>query len=138
MIVLLSDLLTPVEDLKPRLGFLRSQGHEVVLLRVLDPAEIDFTFSKSSTFIDMETGKDLYIDPVLARERYQAKFNAHAAEVGRACRDLGIDLFQIATSRPLELVLFDFLQARTHLGRVSHRPGHRAASTGAAGEGGRG
>ena len=63
MVVLISDLLAPVEMLRSRLGYLRSQGHEVVLLRVLDPAELNFTFQKATTFVDVETGKGSpYID----------------------------------------------------------------------------
>src|SRR3954454_12290805 len=46
MIVLISDLLAPVDSLRQQLGFLRSQGHEVVIMRVLDPAEMDFGFDK--------------------------------------------------------------------------------------------
>ncbi len=47
MVVLISDLLAPIERLQTNLGYLRSQGHEVVLLRVLDPAELEFTFDKA-------------------------------------------------------------------------------------------
>ena len=67
LVVLLSDLLADTETLRARLGFLRSQGHEVVLLRVLDPAELEFYFDKPAMFIDMESGRDLYVDPTSAR-----------------------------------------------------------------------
>src|SRR5438094_8620358 len=49
MVVLISDLLAPTELLRARLGYLRSQGHEVVLLRVLDPAELEFSFDNAAT-----------------------------------------------------------------------------------------
>ena len=129
LIVLISDLMAPPQDLRPRLAFLRSRGHEVVVLRLLDPAEIDFSYQKPSMFVDLETGQEHYIDPHFAREEYLTRFKAHAQQVERDCRELGIDIFQISTARPLELVLFDFLQARVHLGRASHRPGHHAAAT---------
>src|SRR5215212_7320108 len=58
MVVLISDLLARTELLRTHLGYLRSQGHEVVLLRVLDPAELDFKFDKAATFVDMESGRD--------------------------------------------------------------------------------
>jgi uncharacterized protein (DUF58 family) len=128
MIVLISDLLTPPEVLAPRLGFLRSQGHEVVLLRVLDPAEIDFSFDKAANFVDLETGKDLYIDPIAARAQYQANFQKHASAVEATCRDLGIDLYTLSTDRPLELALFDFLHSRLHAGRTVARARGRAAA----------
>jgi uncharacterized protein (DUF58 family) len=121
MIVLISDLLTPVEVLRTRLGFLRSQGHEVVILRVLDPAEIDFGFDKAATFVDLESGRDLYIDPNMARGMYKANFAKHAEGLEKMCRDLGVALHGLPTSRPLELALFDFLQSRAHAGRLVNR-----------------
>ena len=42
LIILISDVLAPTEALQTRLGYLRSRGHDVVVLRVLDPAEMDF------------------------------------------------------------------------------------------------
>jgi uncharacterized protein (DUF58 family) len=135
MVVLISDMLAPVDLLKSPLGYLRSQGHEVVLLRVLDPAEIDFAFDKAATFVDAETGKDLYIDPTLARAEYREKFSRHAAAVEQVCRELGIDYYLMSTAQPLELGLFDFLQARGRAGRRMVRPGHRAPAGGATGGG---
>lgn len=126
MVVLVSDLLADAAALRTRLGFLRSQGHEVVILRVLDPTEIDFTFEKPSTFIDIESGRDLYVDPEAARAQYTANFKRHEADVQRTCRELGIGLYQLSTARPLELALFDFIQSRLHLGRGSARTGSRA------------
>jgi uncharacterized protein (DUF58 family) len=123
MLVLISDLLANLEALRSRLGYLRSQGHEVVLLRVLDPAEVDFTFKQAATFVDAETTRELYVDPTFARQQYQSRFNAHAAEIQRTCSDLGIDFYQLLTSQPLELALFDFLQSRLHAGRQVARSG---------------
>jgi uncharacterized protein (DUF58 family) len=130
MVVLISDLLAPTELLKTRLGYLRSQGHEVVLLRVLDPAELEFTFAKPAVFVDMESGRDLYIDPDAARAQYRRNFARHADELARTCRDLGIDFYALPTSQPLELALFDFLQARQRTGRRLFRAGNSAAGSG--------
>jgi uncharacterized protein (DUF58 family) len=129
MIVLISDLLAPVDSLRQQLGYLRSQGHEVVLMRVLDPAELDFAFDKAATFVDIETGRDLYVDPALARPQYVENFSRHAAEIEQICRELGISFHQLPTSQPLELTLFDFLQSRMHGGRQTVRAANRAASS---------
>jgi uncharacterized protein (DUF58 family) len=123
MLVLISDLLSPLAQLRNKLGYLRSQGHEVVILRVLDPAELEFSFKQAATFVDVESGRDLYVDPAIARQQYQTKFAQHAAEIQRTCSDLGIDFHQLLTSNPLELALFDFLQSRLHAGRQVVRSG---------------
>jgi len=129
MVVLISDLLAPADSLRHQLRYLRSQGHEVILLRVLDPAELAFNFETPSTFVDMETGKDLYIDPTLARAQYLANFTRHSQEIERLCRELGISYHQMSTSRPLELAMFDFVQARLHAKRQVLRTGNRAPTS---------
>lgn len=128
MVVLISDLLTPIDTLKKHLGYLRSQGHEVVLMRVLDPSELEFTFDTPANFIDVETNKELYIDPQNAREQYKSRFAAHAVDLQRLCQGQGIDLYQLSTSQPLELALFDVLQSRLHAGRQVVRATNRAAN----------
>ncbi len=112
LVVLISDLLAPIEDLRGKLGYLRSRGHEVLVLRVLDPAEVDFTFTAPGMFHDVESGRTIYVDPATAKADYQERFTAHANELREVCVSLGIDLTQLTTSRPLELALFDLLQAR--------------------------
>jgi uncharacterized protein (DUF58 family) len=125
LIILISDLLAPTDLLRTRLGYLRSRGHDVVVLRILDPAEANFTFTTPAMFLDVESGREIYIDPTEARAEYLRRFAIHAAEIHRACVDLGIEYEQITTDRPIELVLFDLLKARMRRGR---RPGHRTSS----------
>ncbi|HEY1068602.1 MAG TPA: DUF58 domain-containing protein [Pirellulales bacterium] len=133
LIVLLSDLLAPVERLEKQLGYLRTQGHEVAVLRVLDPAEVDFPFQQPAMFYDVESGRDLYIDPQFAREQYRTNFNQHAAALKEVCQRLGVDVYDLQTDRPLEAALFDLLHARLRRGRpVARRSGPgRSASGGA-------
>jgi uncharacterized protein (DUF58 family) len=130
LVVLLSDMLAPVQELEKRLGYLRSQGHEVVILRVLDPAEIDFPFGEEAMFFDLETGRELYVDPRAARQRYQQRFAEHAAGLKGACSRLGIDLYDLPTDRPLDMALFDLLSGRMRRGRqVARRHGPANAAT---------
>lgn len=117
LVVLLSDLLAPLEALETRLGYLRARGHEVVVMRVLDPAEVDFPFQEAAMFHDVESGRELYVDPSLARERYRQRFDEHAEGLSRVCNKLGIDFSVLPTDRPLELALFDFLSTRLRRGR---------------------
>jgi uncharacterized protein (DUF58 family) len=130
LVVLISDLLAPSHELRPNLGYLRSRGHEVVVLRLLDPAELDFTFAAPGMFQDLETGRQLYIDPQAARVEYQRRFAQHATELKRMCIDLGIDFTELTIDRPLELALFDLLQARLRRGRrlIRHSPHRRRAA----------
>jgi len=126
LVILISDLLAPLDELPLRLGHLRARGHDVVILRVLDPAELEFPFTAAGIFHDVESGRTLYVDPAVARAEYQRKFAAHAADLKQACVEQGIDFAQFTIDRPLELVLFDLLQARMRRGRKTVR--HRARS----------
>lgn len=135
LVVLLSDLLAPLETIETKLGYLRSRGHEVVVMRVLDPAEVEFPFQEAALFQDVESGRELYVDPQLARERYRQRFSEHAAGLARACNKLGIDLMDLVTDRPLELALFDFLATRLRRGRQIAR--RTSAARGSTAGGGR-
>ena len=121
LVVLISDLLAPIETLQTQLGYLRSRGHEVVVLRMLDPAELEFQLAEPALFLDLESGRELYIDPAVARRDYQARFQAHDEAIGTICRDLGIEYSRLPTDRPLELALFDFVRLRTHGGESGLR-----------------
>ena len=123
LVVLLSDFLTPIETLETNLGYLRLRGHEVVAVRILDPAETDFSIGEPAMFHDLESGRDLYVDPETARADYLKRFAEHSAAINTACGRLGIDLFTIATDRPLELALYDFLNVRRRRGRQIVRRG---------------
>lgn len=112
MVVLVSDLLAPLDDVTRQLGYLRSRGHEVVVLRTLDPAEIDFNLGDAAMFRDVESGRELYVDPAAARREYLERFRQHDEALRRACRDLGIEYMLLRTDGPLELALFDFVRLR--------------------------
>lgn len=116
MVVLLSDLLAPPEVLRRPLGYLRARGHEVLVMRVLDPAERDFPFREAALFRDLETGRELYVDPELARDRYRQRLEEHSATLTRLCHGLGIEWVSLSTDQPLELALFDLLAARLRRG----------------------
>ncbi len=122
-------MLAPVADLEKNLGYVRSRGHEVAILRILDPAELDFPFDQPAMFHDLESGRELYIDPQSAKATYRSKFNAHKAELQQACDRQGIVLYELRTDEPVERSLFDLLSARMR----SRRTTRRASSTGARG-----
>ncbi len=119
LVILVSDLLAPLELLASRLSFLTSRGHEVVLMRILDPAEVEFNFNSPAMFQDVETSRDLYVDPQAIRTQYLQRFNDHEAEVKEICASLGIDFCRFTTDQPLELALFDFVNSRLQRGKAS-------------------
>jgi uncharacterized protein (DUF58 family) len=112
LIVLISDFLAPTERLEQNLSALAACGHEVLVMQVLDPAELSFDFKDPAMFQDVESGRILFIDPVTARKEYLRKLEAHRSALRDTCQKLGVSWQGLATDRPLELALFDFLRER--------------------------
>jgi len=126
LVVLISDLLAPIEGLKNALSLLTASGHEVIIFQVLDPAELNFDFATAARFEDLETGRDVFLEPALARENYVRRLGAHLEAVRETCQGLGITHVQLSSTHPLETVLFDFLKARANRGKIVRR---RSATT---------
>jgi uncharacterized protein (DUF58 family) len=118
LIIIISDFLVPTESLKTPLSMLRARRHDVVLLRILDPKEVAFDLEKASMVEDLETGKEIYVDPRLAKAAYQDKFSKHEASLKELVGQLGIGWTSLQTTQSVEHVLFDFLsrQQRSNVG----------------------
>jgi uncharacterized protein (DUF58 family) len=129
LLVLISDLLSPIGNLEKNLTALAACGHEVLLFHTLDPAEIEFKFDKPVMFHDVESGRQLFIDPSSAKRDYLKKLTAHNAAVQSACESLGVRYLRLGTDRPLELALFDFLRERMQRGKSVKRAVRIAAAT---------
>ena len=126
LMILISDLLAPIGALEKSLAALVASGHEVLLFHLFDPAEVSFNFEKAAMFFDVESGRDLYIDPATARKEYLRKLESHNTAVRATCEKLGIGYRRVTTDRPLELALFDFLRSRTERGGKAKRVRSRA------------
>jgi uncharacterized protein (DUF58 family) len=121
LVVLISDMLASLDSLRQNLAALSACGHEILLFQVLDPTELEFSFSQAGLFLDVETGRDIYLDPAIARRDYLRKLNAHLAVAQGICQELGASYCQVRTDRPLELALFDFLRSRMQRGKKPKR-----------------
>ena len=121
LLILISDFLAPLDHLDRQLGTLRARGHELIAVRVLDKSETDFSFEDAALFEDLESKRQLYINPAAAREKYLARFNEHAAAVQNVCDRQGIQYVSLTTDQPLELALFDLLSQRSAGGRRVRR-----------------
>jgi uncharacterized protein (DUF58 family) len=127
MLVLISDLLAPLDDLETKLSYFRARRHEVVVFQTLDPSEMTLDFSEPVLFQDVESGREVYVDPSTERARYVRKLQAHLSEVQGICARLGIEAWRLTTDQPLEIALGDFLRSRQRL--ISRAATRRRART---------
>jgi uncharacterized protein (DUF58 family) len=121
LIVMLSDLLTPLDGFERNLAQLTAAGHEVVLMQLLDPNEVAFDFHRPMLFQDLESGRDVYVDPVALRSEYQTRLAGHCRDAEAICQKLGAAYRRIVTDQPLELALVDFLRSRERRNKLIRR-----------------
>src|SRR5512133_214687 len=68
IVVVISDFYEDVDNGASALAHLRGRGNDLMVFHVLDPREIDFSFSDASNFIDMETGEKMPVIPEYLRK----------------------------------------------------------------------
>lgn len=130
LVILISDLLTPSESFGKSLRYLRARGHDIIILRVLAPSEVDFEFSEASLFQDLESGKEIYIDPATAAKEYRRRFAAHESELRAHCEQQGVDFRRLTTNQPFADALFELIQYRNRSGRIVRRASQPTSSSG--------
>ena len=75
LIVLISDLYDDPEAVDRALHHFRHKRHEVIVFHVLDRAEIEFPFRETASFVDMETGERIQVDPAYVRDDYRRQLD---------------------------------------------------------------
>jgi uncharacterized protein (DUF58 family) len=115
MLVLLSDLLAPLETLEESLGSLAVRGQDVIVFQILDPQELDFGFEVPELFVDLETSQRLYVDPAAVRDEYLKRLTVHLASIESICARLGLIYHRISIDAPLESVLPEIIRMRMQM-----------------------
>ncbi|MEZ6128266.1 MAG: DUF58 domain-containing protein [Planctomycetaceae bacterium] len=111
-VVLISDLLAPVEQFEAGLKLLRGCGHDVVVFQVLDPVELNLRIDGPRLFEDLETKEKIYADPKDAEATFVKRITEHNDAVEATCQKLGAAFVRTVTNEPLEVTLTEFLHAR--------------------------
>ena len=116
LVLIVSDFLFPPESLQIPLSFLRVRKHEVVLFRVLDPQELDFTADKPVLVRDLESGEERFVDGFAMGATYRNNFEKHRRKLETVLAPLGIPCIDFSTTDPMETVLARFLAMREGVG----------------------
>jgi uncharacterized protein (DUF58 family) len=118
LLVLVSDLYEEPDAVLEAIGPLRFRGNDLIVFHLLDPSEIDFTFTDPSAFEDLESGEQLPVVPEAHAEQYRALVRAHVDALSERLTANRIDYSLVNTSTPLDHALFSYLSARERLTRV--------------------
>jgi len=115
IVMLVSDLYEEPEEVLAAIGPLRARGHDVIVFQVLDPMELDFSFTAASGFEDLETGEQIPVVPERLRGEYRRLMTAHLETLQKKFSDHRIDYVLLDSSKPLDDALFRYLLARERM-----------------------
>ncbi|MBL8853980.1 MAG: DUF58 domain-containing protein [Planctomycetaceae bacterium] len=114
VVILCSDLLDDPHSLQHALYHLRHRNHEIVVMHVLADEEVNFPFSESIRFCDLE-GLDEWmdIDPPAIRREYLRQLQQHLSAVKQACHQVAADYLLTTTEQNVADVVINYLATRT-------------------------
>ncbi len=112
IVVLMSDLFCPREELFKGLSMLRQRGHEVIALHIMDDEELEFRYSGTLRFEGLEDGARLTCDPAALRAGYMKALETFLDTIRRRCAGSVIDYKLIRTSDNLDAALAQVLMQR--------------------------
>ncbi|MEO1496676.1 MAG: DUF58 domain-containing protein [Planctomycetota bacterium] len=112
VVMILSDLFDDPDALLAGLKHFRCRRHDVVVMHVLDAAELEFPFEQPTLFKGLERLGELLVDPARLRRAYREEFQAFQQRVAAGCRAQGADYVLMRTDRPLDVALSAYLHHR--------------------------
>ncbi|MEJ7811886.1 MAG: DUF58 domain-containing protein [Gemmatimonadaceae bacterium] len=118
ILVLISDLYDEPRSILDAISHLRGKGNDIIVMHLLDPAELDFPFDEAASFEDLESAERLSVIPEYLRDEYRAMVAEHVATLGKLLGENRIDYTLFNTSEPLDRALFSYLSNRQRLSRV--------------------
>lgn len=118
IVVIISDLYDDPERIVRAVARLRNRGNDLIVLQVLDPAELDLPFDEAANFEDMETGEAIPVVPERLRDQYRTLVQEHTAALARLMREERIDYALFNTAQPLDHALFAYLADRQRMSRI--------------------
>jgi uncharacterized protein (DUF58 family) len=110
LVILISDLLDDPDRLLTALQHLRFARHQMIILQVLDRAEIELPFGKPVTFEDMENQSRMQIDARLIREDYRREMQAFLDDLKRRCGQFQMDYLLAFTDLPWDVQIREILR----------------------------
>ena len=112
MVIILSDFFNDVEAMLRGLQHFRHRHHEVIVLHLLDDAELEFPFDRITLFEGMERAEELVADPRIIAEGYRRRFRQYLDSFRRGCTEKNIDYQRMLLSEPYDRALTAFLARR--------------------------
>lgn len=114
IVVVFSDFYDEPATLVNALQQFKLRGHEVLVFQVLDPRERDFDLGSIDALEDLESAEVMTVSPRVTQVSYVDEVAGHLEMLARECLRCSIDYTLLDTARPLEHLLFEYLNTRSH------------------------
>lgn len=120
LVIIFSDMFdsrTGSDELFSALQHLRHNRHEVILFHVTDKRhELDFEYeNRPYTFVDMETGEEVKVQPNEIRDTYLKAIHDFRHELKLRCGQYRIDYVEADINEGYRQVLLPYLLKRTRM-----------------------
>ena len=112
MVIVISDFFDDVDALLNGLQHFRHRHHEVIVLHLLDDAEIQFPFDRVTLFEGIERGEEIVVDARMVAEGYKARLRQFLDRLRRGCTEKNIDYERMQLSDPFDRALTAYLGKR--------------------------
>lgn len=107
--IVISDLIADEAPLIKEIKYLRKKKNDVLVLQLLDPAELKLDFHQSGLFRGLEGEGEIYTDPEKIRKRYQEEVESMIDYYRTNFRNNDINYMLIETSMPLEKAISELI-----------------------------
>ena len=117
LVVVLSDLFSgngTARELIDAVSHLRHRRHEILVMQILDRAELEFPFRDATQIRDLETADLIAADAEAIRNHYLSRLNDYLDEIRNGCLSRGVEYALADTSQPVDLFLSAYLSRRHH------------------------
>jgi uncharacterized protein (DUF58 family) len=130
LVILISDLLTDVDDVVSGIEHICYAGHDLIILHVMDNDEWNFPLVENVMFEGLEDETRLLADPQALRRSYLRAVGRFVTRVEGTCLKHHADYVAINTRDPLDSVLCGYLARRS--GRAAAQVARRGPPAGGA------
>lgn len=112
IVFIISDFFGDIETTMTGIRRLMDDKHEIVLIQIVDPLELDFNIPGRVHLIELEGAEKMDIRGSTVRESYSDLFHSFMNELQKRTTSLGIDHVVCNMQKPFGMHLAEYLSAR--------------------------
>src|ERR1043165_4107707 len=109
---IVGDRFAKIENILAGIQHLRHDGHEVIVLHLLDKDELTFPFVGLVQFKGLEYANQVLCQPRMVKKAYLEELHKFLTRMKAMCPKNGVDSVQVSTDTPVDVVLSAYLIGR--------------------------